>query len=305
MVGRGQKRKQPSAEPSQELLVRESNSSIGGNSSSNVGSNDSVERLAQMMSDILQSSQNAVKLGTAKGDVIPEFNPEDREQNAERWLNKVDELRQIFNWSEEATMYFALSKLKGLAEVWVKGLQSMKFSWEEWKQKILVAFPSTRDYYEKLSDMMQRRKRYDENYSKYYYEKLTLLNQCKITGAEAVSCILGGIDDVVVKTSAKAGNYGTPEELYQYLSSLHNSRPSTSASRPIAKPIRRQDRQMNWNKREDNRRSGSKCFKCGKLGHLMRECRLKRCDFCRNLGHVESDCYLKRKGKPEGTKTVS
>lgn len=301
MVGRGQKRKQPSAdnELSQEVIPALSDATSTSNSS--VSGSNSLDRLAEIMANFIQNQNtvqiSAPKMGTAKGDVVPEFNPEDREQSSERWLIKVDELRHIFHWSEEATMYFALSKLKGLAEIWYKGLQTMKFTWEEWKQKILLAFPSVRDHHEKLSDMMRRRKRHDESYSRYYYEKLTLINQCKITGVDAVSCLLGGIDDMVIKASAKAGNYQTPEDFFKYLSSLHDLRPSTSKPTMNKQQHFNNHRKMEITNRKENRNQEAlKCFQCGKDGHMRRECNnVKRCTYCRGIGHLENDCFIKQK----------
>jgi hypothetical protein len=64
--------------------------------------------------------------------------------------------------------------------------------------------------------MMQRVKRVEEKYLRYYYEKLVLLNQCDINGKKAVSCLIAGIQDVVIKTGATAGGY-TPSTLLGYL----------------------------------------------------------------------------------------
>lgn len=112
----------------------------------------------------LVGTANATRQGPSfKSDLTPIFNPEDRNQSAENWCRKVDELRMIFDWSEEATIYFALSKLKGLAEVWYRGLTSLNHSWGEWKVMIQNAFPSKRDYYERLIEMTRRRKRTDES----------------------------------------------------------------------------------------------------------------------------------------------
>lgn len=47
-----------------------------------------------------------------RGNTVPEFDPEDRRLNIEQWCAKIDELREVFEWTEEATIYFALTKLK-------------------------------------------------------------------------------------------------------------------------------------------------------------------------------------------------
>ncbi|KAK4872980.1 hypothetical protein RN001_015009 [Aquatica leii] len=157
---------------------------------------DALTRLTEVMSDILKNSGSRRESNTVRGDVIPIFDPEDRNQEITAWCQKVDELKLIFGWSEEATIYFALGRLSGLAE---------------------EAFPYKKDFCELLNEMQRRRKRPDETYTKYYYEKCVLLNSCKIQGTDAVSCLIGGIDDNVVKTDARAGKHQTPESLHEFL----------------------------------------------------------------------------------------
>ncbi|KAJ8943142.1 hypothetical protein NQ318_022883 [Aromia moschata] len=133
----------------------------------------------------------------------PEFNPEAKGQTVETWCRKVDELRAVYKWSEEATIYFAMSKLRGLAEVWYKGLPSVNFTWTEWKEKLELGFPSKRNYHADLQAMMNRTKR--------------------------------GIYDNVVKTGASAGNHQTPESLYGYLTSLTTEKNRKSSAKVSGK----------------------------------------------------------------------
>lgn len=267
-----------------------------------------IEKLTEVMAEFLKASTSKGVTVTAKGDVIPVFDPENREQDIESWCRKVDELRGIFNWSEDATIYFALSKLSGLAEVWYRGLQSVNYSWEEWKEKLMSAFPCTRDFYEMLGEVMRRKKRPDETYSKYFYEMNALLGCCKISGVEAVSCIIGGITDTVVKTGAKAGNYKTPESLYEYLRSINSATQSTQAyfrpSRHFHKRREHSGRFPKSNRRNEPPFSTPRldkksvtCFKCKQTGHYSNECKMvkeKRCTYCRKKGHYENECRVKQ-----------
>jgi hypothetical protein len=46
-----------------------------------------------------------------------------------------------------------------------------------------------------------------------------------------------------------------------------------------------------------------KCNKCGKVGHMMKECRskeAKKCDNCGKPGHIREDCYSSGGGKEGG-----
>lgn len=259
-----------------------------------------IERLADMLS-VLAKTASGEPSRTARGEMIPLFNPEDRGQSAEMWCSKVDEVKEIFRWSEATTIYYALSRLRGLAEVWYKGLPTLKFSWSEWKIKIQAAFPSQRDFYEVLSDMMRRRKQPEESYAKYFYEKQALLNSCKIFGGDAVSCILGGITDPIVKTGAKAGNHQTPESLLNYLSLLNDTAASVSdrSERVMQKALKRRQHELELPQKRSRRAEQVTCFSCGKPGHKAKECRKStsavRCSYCRRNNHTEDNCYLKKR----------
>lgn len=109
-MGKGQKRKQtvnePPPQPPTEPPVAPALELVPESSSSTASevSHDPVDRLADIMSNLLETKNKTPIFGTAKGEVVPTFNPEDKEQNSEVWLNKIEELRQIFNWSEQATI---------------------------------------------------------------------------------------------------------------------------------------------------------------------------------------------------------
>lgn len=276
MVNR--KRKQTSPAPS-----NRSESEAGPSTS------DSIARLADIMSAFIERSSESTPvqpvMSSNRNEMIPIFDPERSDISAELWCNKIDELQTVFHWSEEATICFAIAKLKGLAQTWYTALSSVRLTWAEWKTHIITAFPAQRDFHQDLQQMLQRQKIPGESYAKYYYEKCSLLAKCKITNSDAVSCIIGGINDNMVKTSARASNYQTPELLYNYLSSLnHLNQPRVfqpSTYRPPQKHVKFQRRTLfkdrNRSNMHNNKKpgfvqqnrfqskpvSGNACYKCG------------------------------------------
>lgn len=269
-------------------------------------SDDSVDKFTAVMTEFLKrSSEQGPSSATVRGDVVPIFDPENNKMTISNWCQKVDELREIYNWSEEATIYYAMNKLRGLAEIWYKSLPTLKFSWEEWKDKLASGFPSQRNYCTDLQEMLNRKKRIEETYIKYYYEKVALLNGCKIFGEDAVSCIIGGISDMVVRTGASAGNHKTPESLYIYLSSVNHIPTSFKVSLSPSKFSSQQQNRFgnNTQKRNDHKKI---CYICKKPGHTSRVCRAqkpytgdKKCSYCRRVGHLEETCYFKKTQRQE------
>lgn len=87
----------------------------------------SLDNLTKVLTTFLaQTSQQSSTNFACKGEVVPVFDPEAKEQTVQAWCRKVDELKEVFKWTEDATIYFVLSKLEGLAKVWYKGLPTLK-----------------------------------------------------------------------------------------------------------------------------------------------------------------------------------
>lgn len=97
-----------------------------------------------------------------------------------------------------------MQKLQGLAKVWYEGLNTILYTWSEWQEKLTAAFPCEQNYGQILEEMLRRKTKFGEPVENYYYEKLALLNQCDINGKRAVDCIIHGITDRMVKSSALA-----------------------------------------------------------------------------------------------------
>lgn len=285
--------------------ARDPTPSDDGPSGSTSSHQGDISKLTEVMSELLKTTTSRRDGITVRGDVVPVFNPEDQEQDIESWCQKVEELRVVFDWSEEATIYFALSKLHGLAEVWYKGLSTLKLTWEEWKVKLKLAFPYKRDFDETLRAMLRRCKRPDETYTKYFYEKCALTNSCKIYGADAVSCIIGGIDDIVVKTGAKAGRHQTPESLHEFLNTVGNTHVPQITRKPVFNKFSKHQRLQSKSNSNQNRfDKAPTCFNCKKAGHVARVCPsrnenkakpVRNCAYCRRDGHFESECFQKKR----------
>ena len=285
-------------------------------------SSDNSGQIAQLVASIaqltaLQANQlaNAHSRPIANYDAVPAFDPGNPDHLVTRWCDKVEELGIVFGWTQAMTINAALSKLTGHAKTWYEGLPSVNYTWEEWREKLIEAFPPTKDYHYLLTEMMARKKKPNEPYAQYYYEKLALLNACDIFEERAVSCIIGGIVDPVVVNSAKAGQYKTPEGLFTYLSTLP-AVPSAFHKNPPPPPPQPHSYSQ-------PKKNSFTCHKCGKTGHYARECQSSRvgvskppftpnqstssskwCNFCKRPNHVENDCFAKKKLLTSSTKAA-
>lgn len=262
---------------------------------------ESLNQLTQAITTLVKNTASCANNVGVNGDCVPYFNPKSVNQSAISWCRKVDELREVFNWTEQQTIFFALAKLKGHAEVWYQGLGTINYSWSEWKQQLQEAFPFKKEFDDLLNEMIKRKKRSDESYANYYHEKVALLNACDIHGSNAVSCVIGGIEDHVVKTGAKAGQHSTVESLFKFLASFNSSSSTSQTFTRPPKNLTHKNRHFESRKESKPSSSGAVCYKCGKKGHYANNCEAKasekRCTRCNSKFHGESVCPRRKEDK--------
>lgn len=225
--------------------------------------------------------------------VVPEFDPMVKEQTIDAWLNKVEECRQIYEWSEREVIHYALPKLTGVAKTWYLSLPTLLLSWEEWKTKLMETFPSSQNYGELLTEMLSRRLRFGESPELYYYSKINLLNRCKIYSQNAVDCLIFGIEDRGMRLGAQAAQFSEPEQLLKFFKTI-----KPGVSRESDRSLKEKDRRhvpnnltkVFRNSKPEN--NSITCFNCNQVGHPSYRCNkpILKCSHCNLLGHLSNAC---------------
>ncbi|XP_057340410.1 uncharacterized protein LOC130677592 [Microplitis mediator] len=127
--------------------------------------------------------------------LIPLFDPKVKIQSIESRIHKVEELQEIYGWSDTTTSCYALDNLRGIAGEWYRGLPTIAITWNQWKIKLRDAFTDHTKYSDRLIAMMQRKKMRDESMMEFFFAKAVLVDACEITGHRAADCIAQGVED--------------------------------------------------------------------------------------------------------------
>ncbi|XP_044270033.1 uncharacterized protein LOC123014818 [Tribolium madens] len=137
------------------------------------------------------------------------------------WINKIQEMSFQNNWDEKTTIQYMASQMSGIIKAWYNSLPNYDYTWPEWKILICKVFPDNTDFVTTLKRLVTRLKQADESMTTYYFSKMYLIEACKITGEDAVSCLIDGLNNQAIQEQAKALNFLTPETLYsQFLMAL-------------------------------------------------------------------------------------
>ena len=237
----------------------------------------------------------------AGAELIELFDPESRDSNVDRWLNKIDQLGRIHDWTDYERTHFMQLKLAGPAKAWFHRLDEYDRSWAEWKNALRRAFPRRHDFAEMVEELVARKKIATETMTQYFHAKLALCERCRFTGKEALSFIIRGLP-LELQANARAFKCRTADELYSgFLADLDHYQ-ETSRRGPDLKRRLQEKVQAHRSKGWDLEGKGSttakrlmvRCYNCQELGtHLSRDCtkpKVTRCMRCGRTGHIASSC---------------
>ncbi|KAI8430206.1 hypothetical protein MSG28_000554 [Choristoneura fumiferana] len=252
-----------------------------------------LEKLVTALSD--RNSTGSPGSGLPAQNVIPDFDPQAKSQTMKNWISKINESAHVYGWSDRQTIFYALPKLKGLAKRWYDGLTTVKFTWKEWQEKLLLAFPCEHNYGDLLSEMLARKTRRNETLEEYYYDKIMLINRCDLEGKHAVDCLTHGIFDTNIKMNVQGAHLETPESVLKYFRSISSKAPDNTFKKQFAGNRDNVD-STSVRKQFDTtlkRTQGTAtCYNCGESGHMVTRCTkpIIKCKKCRRFGHLEKDC---------------
>lgn len=253
------------------------------------GTNAMLDKFLRIIKDVKGSSNSKLSLSN----VVPEFDPMNKDQTILTWLTKVEECAEIYKWNDKETIHLALPKLSGIAKTWYTGLDTILYSWGEWKKKLVETFPYRDDYAELLTIMLAKKVRFGESLERYFYEKINLLNRCSIKGRKAVDCLLNGVEDRAVRVGAQAVQFREPEEVLKYFKSVK----ITTDRRERVKYDRRPFSPDSSHSKKSTLPRKLVCFNCNEEGHVAPKCHKQRttCSTCSKVGHLSNYCEVVNK----------
>ncbi|XP_069699915.1 uncharacterized protein [Periplaneta americana] len=286
--------RQPEAGGASKGAAKKKKRSSGG---SNSGASGRCCREGTLCGSAASSSRASSRpTARAGGELVDAFDPDDCECNVDRWLNKIDQLGRIHDWSDYERAYFMQTKLGGGAKAWYNRLDDYDLSWSEWKKALRRAFPRQHDFGVSLEELVARRKLPDETKTKYCHTKLALCKRYRIKGEDAI-CIIRGLQQEL-QGNTRAYKCKTPGELYSgFLSTMdryrESGRPQGEAKRWCVETGVRQAH-SHGRAESDRKIQRVRCFNCQELGtHLSRNCqkpKTLRCMRCGQADHTRFAC---------------
>jgi hypothetical protein len=244
--------------------------------------------------------------------ILPNFDPSTKNQRMDIWLKKVNECAAVYGWDERTTTHFAMQKLQGLAKTWYESLNTILFTWQEWQTKLLDAFPCDQNYGQILEDMIKRKSKFNEPIEVYYYEKLSLINQCDIVGKRAADCIIHGITDRTLRSGALALRCAYPDQLLPYLISYKESNQISSDRFHVRNRHNTDAAHVGNNSNVPSRpyfKPGPTigCYNCKEKGHSYLYCTkpVIKCTKCNRVGHIADNCHTKLGDRMTSTNTAA
>ncbi|KAI5632147.1 hypothetical protein NE865_15144 [Phthorimaea operculella] len=267
--------------------------------------NNRIEALEGLLKELRKTTnyhagsapQQSVVRYMGRNDFIPVFDPQTSPVSVEHWIRNLEGIANMHGWDERTLICNCTSKLGGYAKSWYEHQVTFDMSWAEWKEKLVRAFPFTKNKLTQIREMVNRVRKPNEDPIEFFYTKLGIGMSCQLSDEIITEAIIGTLGNQLLEIGAKSAGCRDTNSLLQYLASINTSAAASKG----------QDKSENQLKNERGPDRVARCFTCGKPGHRASRCRVskdnsklhkdkgnQKCTFCGRPGHVEADCFKKK-----------
>jgi hypothetical protein len=222
-------------------------------------------------------------------ELIPEFSGSTDGMTIDRWLDKINSIGKLYNWDDHAKIFSTIARLSGNAKSWYDCQTTTPVTWNEWEEKLKVAFPPHKNIASKLKDFVNIERNPEQDVISFYYEKLRMGKHCNLPDEVITDVIISTINNNIIRASAHAANCKCTEKLllflsdYNYVTQTHKHHSSglnfksqrftkndqhRSQNKFISKPFNNKDTNYST---VTNKRNIT-CFYCKKDGHTREMC---------------------------------
>ncbi|KAL1421112.1 hypothetical protein MTO96_023419 [Rhipicephalus appendiculatus] len=182
----------------------------------------------------LQSQQTAAMPVIGVGEtsrLVPFFDPTYSDSpTIDVWIGRVDDLAEVYRWTDRVTSCHVLAKLHGPAKMWYDSLLSVNKTWPEWKVELKRAFPTTAGMQMLHREMEDRTYKRGEPIECYYYDKLATGRRSNLSEEACIEYLIIGLNNQDAIRAISTRMYDSPEELLRCLKRLEE-RVGTVSSR--------------------------------------------------------------------------
>ncbi|KAI5635813.1 hypothetical protein NE865_11511 [Phthorimaea operculella] len=267
--------------------------------------NNRIEALEELIKELRKTTnyhagsapQQSVVRYIGRNDFISVFDPQTSPVSVDHWIRNLEGIANMHGWDERTLICNCTSKLGGYAKSWYEHQVTFDMSWAEWKEKLVRAFPFTKNKLTQIREMVNRVRKPNEDPIEFYYTKLGIGMSCQLSDEIITEAIIGTLGNQLLEIGAKSAGCRDTNSLLQYLASINTSAAASKG----------QDKPENQLKNERGPDRVARCFTCGKPGHRASRCRVskdnsklhkdkgnQKCTFCGRPGHVEADCFKKK-----------